>query len=120
MPLLSRVLRRALPARGPALPLRPGAAGGSARHGGRLGPARRAARLGTGAARRPDQTDCRARTVTRLHGMTSVSGVDVSTVDVRTADGVADALLAVPTGEGRWPGVLLFMDAFGLRPRLQD
>lgn len=41
-------------------------------------------------------------------------------VDVPTPDGVADALLAVPDGTGPWPGVLLLMDAFGLRPRLRD
>jgi carboxymethylenebutenolidase len=44
----------------------------------------------------------------------------VSTVEVPTSEGAADALLAVPAGEGPWPGVLLFMDAFGLRPRLAD
>ncbi|MDX6327405.1 MAG: carboxymethylenebutenolidase [Nocardioidaceae bacterium] len=44
----------------------------------------------------------------------------VTTVEVPTHDGSADALLAVPDGDGPWPGVLLFMDAFGLRPRLRD
>lgn len=44
----------------------------------------------------------------------------VSQVEVPTPDGVADALLAVPDGDGPWPGVLLFMDAFGLRPRLKE
>lgn len=44
----------------------------------------------------------------------------ISRVEVPTEDGAADALLAVPDGEGPWPAVLLFMDAFGLRPRLED
>ncbi|MET8147568.1 dienelactone hydrolase family protein [Actinoplanes sp. NPDC049668] len=39
-------------------------------------------------------------------------------VDVRTEDGVADAYLVRPGGAGPWPGVLFYMDAFGLRPRL--
>lgn len=43
-----------------------------------------------------------------------------STIDIPTQDGVADALLAVPSGAGPHPGVLLYMDAFGLRPRLAE
>jgi len=39
-------------------------------------------------------------------------------VEVPTEDGVADAYLVVPDGGG--PGVILFMDAFGLRPRLEE
>ncbi|GID97884.1 dienelactone hydrolase family protein [Amorphoplanes digitatis] len=39
-------------------------------------------------------------------------------VDVRTEDGVADAYLVRPAGAGPWPGVLFYMDAFGLRPRV--
>ncbi|MBE1464595.1 dienelactone hydrolase family protein [Kibdelosporangium phytohabitans] len=38
-------------------------------------------------------------------------------VDVPTKDGTADSYLVVPEG-GPHPGVLLFEDAFGLRPRL--
>lgn len=44
----------------------------------------------------------------------------VVTLDVPTADGTADAILATPTTGGPHPGVLVFMDAFGLRPRLED
>ncbi len=43
-----------------------------------------------------------------------------SRVDVRTGDGAADAILARPEGGGGYPGVLMFMDAFGLRPRLEQ
>ena len=41
-------------------------------------------------------------------------------VDVPTEDGVADSYLVVPDGDGPHPGVLIFMDAFGLRPRLEE
>jgi carboxymethylenebutenolidase len=41
-------------------------------------------------------------------------------VDVRTEDGVADSYLVLPDGDGPHPGVLLYMDAFGLRPRLKE
>jgi carboxymethylenebutenolidase len=43
-----------------------------------------------------------------------------TTVDITTDDGVADAYLVRPDGEGPWPAVLLFMDAFGLRPRIEE
>ncbi|MET8908762.1 dienelactone hydrolase family protein [Micromonospora sp. NPDC004551] len=46
--------------------------------------------------------------------------MQTTTVDVPTADGVADALLARPDGDGPFPGVLVFMDAFGLRPRMAE
>lgn len=39
-------------------------------------------------------------------------------IDVPTPDGVADAYLARPAGDGG-PGVLLVMDAFGLRPQIE-
>lgn len=41
-------------------------------------------------------------------------------VDVPTGDGAADAILAAPAEGGPHPGVLLYMDAFGLRPRLEE
>jgi carboxymethylenebutenolidase len=41
-------------------------------------------------------------------------------VDVPTADGVADAYLTRPDGDGPFPGVLVYQDAFGLRPRLTE
>lgn len=41
-------------------------------------------------------------------------------VDVNTADGVADAYLTRPDGDGEHPGVLLVIDAFGLRPRIEE
>lgn len=41
------------------------------------------------------------------------------TIDVETADGVADAYLAQPGDGERHPAVLLIMDAFGLRPQIE-
>jgi carboxymethylenebutenolidase len=42
----------------------------------------------------------------------------VEHIDIATPDGVADAYLSRPDAE-RHPGVLLLMDAFGLRPRIE-
>ena len=42
-----------------------------------------------------------------------------TTVDITTRDGVADAYLARPDDEERHPGVLLIIDAFGLRPQIE-
>ena len=42
-------------------------------------------------------------------------------VDIATRDGVADAYLSQPSGQdGSHPGVLFIMDAFGLRPRIEE
>ncbi|MHB2000563.1 MAG: dienelactone hydrolase family protein [Solirubrobacteraceae bacterium] len=41
------------------------------------------------------------------------------TIEVQTADGVADAYLVKPDGEERYPGVLLIVDAFGLRSQIE-
>ncbi len=41
-------------------------------------------------------------------------------IQIHTPDGTADAYLATPDGGGEHPGVLLLMDAFGLRPRIRE
>jgi carboxymethylenebutenolidase len=42
-------------------------------------------------------------------------------IEIPAADGTAEALVARPSqGPGPWPGVILYMDAFGLRPRIQE
>lgn len=46
-------------------------------------------------------------------------GVRSRTVDITTPDGTADAYFTCPDGGGPHPGVLFYMDAFGLRPHLQ-
>ena len=43
-----------------------------------------------------------------------------STIDIETPDGVADAYLSRPGDGGRHPGVLFLMDAYGLRPRIEE
>ncbi len=42
------------------------------------------------------------------------------TLRIPTPDGQADAIAALPAGSGRHPGVLLYTDAFGVRPVLED
>ncbi len=42
-------------------------------------------------------------------------------IEIPAAAGTAEALVARPsTGAGPFPGVILYMDAFGLRPRIQE
>jgi carboxymethylenebutenolidase len=41
-------------------------------------------------------------------------------LDVPTPDGVADAFLVRPDGDGPFAAVIMYMDAFGLRPRLEE
>ncbi|MEV8061179.1 dienelactone hydrolase family protein [Streptomyces antimycoticus] len=48
--------------------------------------------------------------------MTAVRG---TAVDIPTRDGIADAYLVHPDDADRHPAVLLYMDAFGLRPHLR-
>ncbi|AXE76545.1 dienelactone hydrolase family protein [Streptomyces atratus] len=48
--------------------------------------------------------------------MTAVRG---TSVDIPTQDGAADAYLTHPDDGSPHPGVLLYMDAFGLRPHLK-
>lgn len=43
----------------------------------------------------------------------------IATVDVTAGDGVAQAYLATPAEGGEHPAVLLYMDAFGLRPQIE-
>ena len=62
-------------------------------------------------------------------GLTAAAGVDaapattavsVTDVEVRTPSGVCDAALAHRRGTGHWPAVIMFPDAFGLRPTLRE
>jgi carboxymethylenebutenolidase len=41
-------------------------------------------------------------------------------VDVRTPDGVMDVYTFPPDGQGAWPPVIVYMDAFGIRPQLGE
>src|ERR1700722_10350369 len=44
----------------------------------------------------------------------------VTDVEIKMQSGVCDASLVQPSGKGQWPGVILFVDAFGLRPTMRD
>jgi carboxymethylenebutenolidase len=46
--------------------------------------------------------------------------MQTSSVDIETRDGVSDSYLVRPDGDGPFPPVLLFQDAFGMRPRLAE
>lgn len=41
-------------------------------------------------------------------------------VEIKTADGVADAALYYPEGEGHWPAVLIWPDVVSLRPAFRE
>jgi carboxymethylenebutenolidase len=43
-----------------------------------------------------------------------------ATLDIQTPDGVADAYLSTPDDADRNPGVLFLMDAYGLRPQIEE
>jgi carboxymethylenebutenolidase len=49
-----------------------------------------------------------------------MTAVRTTSLDVPTSDGLADAYLAHPADDTPHPGVLVYMDAFGLRPRLME
>jgi carboxymethylenebutenolidase len=42
----------------------------------------------------------------------------MSTIEIKTGDGVCPAYLYRPSGSGPWPGVLMFMDGIGIRPAM--
>ncbi len=50
------------------------------------------------------------------------AGADMvdSDVEIKTADGTCEAALIHPQGKGPWPGVILFVDIFGLRPTMRE
>lgn len=47
-------------------------------------------------------------------------GMNDTDVSVTTPSGTCDAALVHPRGDGRHPAVILFVDAFGLRPAMRD
>src|SRR6476660_1527678 len=42
------------------------------------------------------------------------------TIEIQTADGLAEAYLTRPADGAEHPGVLLYIDAIGLRPRIEE
>ncbi len=77
-----------------------------------------------------DQSPLSRREFTALSlaaGVTAAAGVRAETrapsdtdVEVKTPSGTCDAALVHPQGQGQWPAVILFPDAFGLRPTMRD
>jgi carboxymethylenebutenolidase len=59
-----------------------------------------------------------------LSAVASASAIaaDVSETDIviKMPDGDCDAALFHPAGDGRWPGIVIFADALGLRPAFRD
>jgi carboxymethylenebutenolidase len=53
-------------------------------------------------------------------GAAAADTVVETDVSVKTADGTCDAALFHPAGKGRWPGVVIFPDALGLRPVFRE
>ena len=60
--------------------------------------------------------------VTAATGSSAAAAADMvdTDVEVKTADGTCDAALIHPKGKGQWPGVILFVDIFGLRPTMRE
>lgn len=52
-------------------------------------------------------------------GAETTRRVSDTSVEVKTASGTCDAALVAPS-EGHWPAVIMFPDAFGLRPTMRD
>lgn len=48
------------------------------------------------------------------------TNVSLTTLDIATPDGACDASLAIPEGAGPYPGVIFAMDAFGVRPVIDE
>ena len=46
--------------------------------------------------------------------------ISVTRIDVDTVDGRMDCHVFTPEGSDTWPAVILFMDAFGIRPQLAE
>jgi carboxymethylenebutenolidase len=61
-------------------------------------------------------------------GVTAAAGVrgatshdaSITEVEIQMPAGICDAALVHPGGAGQWPAVILFVDAFGLRPTMKD
>lgn len=47
------------------------------------------------------------------------SVTDMAIIEIATAEGPAEAYVARPSDSGDYPGVLFFMDAYGMRPQIE-
>jgi carboxymethylenebutenolidase len=43
-----------------------------------------------------------------------------SQVSIRTQDGICKTSVFIPEGKGPWPGVIFYMDGFGIRPAMTE
>ncbi len=78
----------------------------------------------------PESEEMSRRTFAALAGAAGVAGgtgavaaaagTVETNVEIKTADGVCDAVLTHPEGAGPWPGVLYWPDAFALRPAVRE
>jgi carboxymethylenebutenolidase len=50
----------------------------------------------------------------------AADAVTETDITVKMADGNCDAAVFHPSGEGRWPAIVIFTDALGLRPAFRD
>jgi carboxymethylenebutenolidase len=57
---------------------------------------------------------------TGIDSARAAAAVRATDVEIRTPSGICDAALLHPQGPGHWPAVIMFPDAFGLRPALRD
>jgi carboxymethylenebutenolidase len=60
--------------------------------------------------------------VTAAAGASAAGAADMvdTDVEIKTSAGTCDAALIHPKGKGQWPGVILFVDVFGLRQTMRD
>lgn len=52
------------------------------------------------------------------HAAVNAYGVSQSQLTVQASDGQMNVWVLKPEGEGSWPGVIFYMDAFGIRPAM--
>jgi carboxymethylenebutenolidase len=61
-----------------------------------------------------------AGVVASVSAIAADAAVSESDIVIKTADGSCEAALFHAAGDGRWPGVVIFTDALGLRPVFRD
>lgn len=57
---------------------------------------------------------------TAVAGAAQAAEMVETDVTIKTPDGTCDAVLFHPAGKGKWPAVLVWTDALGLRPAFRD
>ena len=75
---------------------------------------------GTGAQHSPAARKRRARINRRSALKLGLHGMIENKVEIKTPDGAADGFFYQPEFSGTWPGVVMHIDIFGVRPTFQD